>query len=75
MRWVIGRGSILTVIVAVVSPVIVGAQSSSWQAAVDSALGRKGAMQADSSYKFGLPRSDLSVTIGDVTLKPALALG
>jgi hypothetical protein len=52
-----------------------GAQSTNWHAAVDSALGRAGAMQADSVYKFGFPRSDLSVSIGDVKLRPALALG
>lgn len=51
------------------------AQSANWHAAVDSALGRAGAMQADSAYKFGFPRGDLSVSIGDVKLRPALALG
>jgi hypothetical protein len=51
------------------------AQTATWHASVDSALGRKGAMQSDSSYKFGFPRSDLSVSVGTVKLKPALALG
>jgi hypothetical protein len=47
---------------------------TSW-AAVEDALGRKGAMQPGDVIKFSFPRSDLSVTAGSVTLKPALALG
>lgn len=43
--------------------------------AVEAALGRTGAMQAGDVIKFGFPRSDLEVTLGGVTLKPALALG
>ena len=46
----------------------------SWTA-VEDALGRKGAMQPENVIKFSFPRSDLSVTAGGVTLKPALALG
>src|SRR6476646_422989 len=57
------------------SAVSAQAQSPNWRAAVDSALGRPGALQPDSAYKFGFPRSDLSVSIGDVKLRPALALG
>jgi hypothetical protein len=51
------------------------AQTPAWAGAVDAALGRSGAMQPDGVYKFGLPRSDLRVTVGDVRLRPALALG
>ena len=43
--------------------------------AVEQALGRSGQPQADGAYKFGLPRGDLKVTVGDVQVKPALALG
>jgi hypothetical protein len=42
---------------------------------VEEALGRKGAMQPGDVIKFSFPRSDLTVTVGGVTLKPALALG
>jgi hypothetical protein len=42
---------------------------------VEEALGRKGAMQPGDVIKFAFPRSDLSVTVGGVTLKPAFALG
>src|SRR5437762_5648760 len=44
-------------------------------ASVEAALGRKGAMQPGNVIKFSFPRSDLSVNLGGVTLKPALALG
>jgi hypothetical protein len=42
---------------------------------VESALGRKGALQPGNVYKFALPRTDLKVKVGDVSVKPALALG
>ena len=71
----IGRKSLVILLLWGVIPSSTRAQAASWQAAVDSALGRKGTVQADLSYKFSLPRSDLSVTIGPVALKPALALG
>lgn len=56
-------------------PAVANGQNASWRASVDSALGRTGALQSDSTYKFGLPRSDLAVTVGTVNLRPALALG
>jgi hypothetical protein len=42
---------------------------------VEQALGRKGTSNPGGVIKFSFPRSDLSVTIAGVTLKPALALG
>lgn len=42
---------------------------------VETAFGRKGAPQAANVMRFNFPRSDLTVTVGGVTLKPALALG
>jgi hypothetical protein len=44
-------------------------------AAVDRAMGRAGKPQPGEVQKYGFPRSDLRVTVGDVVLKPALALG
>src|SRR5256714_3066388 len=44
-------------------------------ASVEAALGRKGTLQPENVLKFSFPRSDLSVNVGGVTLKPALALG
>jgi hypothetical protein len=42
---------------------------------VEQAIGRSGQQQPDGAYKFSFPRGDLKVTVGDVELKPALALG
>jgi hypothetical protein len=42
---------------------------------VDKAIGRTGAAQPDGVHRYSFPRSDLSVTLDGVTLKPALALG
>jgi hypothetical protein len=44
-----------------------------WQK-VDEVLGRKPAV-SDDVHRYGFPRSDLSVTLDGVTVKPALALG
>ena len=41
---------------------------------VDTALGKTAAAQGD-VYRYGIPRSDLQVTLEGVTIKPALALG
>ena len=50
-----------------------GAQDIDWEK-VDAALGRKGAVSAD-VHRYGFPRSDLTVKLDGVTIKPALALG
>ena len=42
---------------------------------VDQALGKKGSDQPGGVHKYGLPRSDLKVTVDGVAIKPALALG
>ena len=49
------------------------AQAVDWQK-VDDALGRKPAVSGD-VRRYGFPRSDLSVTLDGVTIKPTLALG
>jgi len=51
------------------------AQTAADWSATDRALGRPGADQPGNVHKFSFPRGDLHVAIGDVTLKPALALG
>ena len=48
--------------------------NENWSA-VEQTLGRKGATNPGGVMKFGFPRSDLQVMVGDVQLKPALALG
>src|SRR5437588_4218709 len=45
-----------------------------WKPVAD-ALGKPGAVQSDGVYKVGLPRTDLHVKVGDVEIKPTLALG
>lgn len=42
---------------------------------VEEAMGAPGMLQPDGVFKFSLPRSDLKVTVGDVQIRPALALG
>src|SRR5687768_8625085 len=44
-------------------------------AAVDSAMGRTGAVQPGNDYRFNMPRSDLSVTVQGVEIRPSFALG
>lgn len=51
-----------------------GARAGDWSA-VDRALGRLGKAQPGEVQKYSFPRSDLHVAVGDVTVKPALALG
>src|SRR3954465_6266003 len=68
------------VVLAVVCAIPVAAYSQAPKpfgeaAAVETALGRKGAPQPDGVLKFSFPRSDLSVTVAGVPVKPGLALG
>src|SRR5262245_24864001 len=49
------------------------AQEIDWNK-VDGVLGRKAAVAAD-VHRYGFPRTDLTVTLDGVTIKPALALG
>jgi Domain of Unknown Function (DUF1259) len=50
------------------------AQDIDWQK-VDEAFGRKPAVVAGDVHRYGFPRTDLTVTLDGVTIKPALALG
>lgn len=49
-------------------------ESPNWSA-IEQTLGRQGAMNPGGVRKFSFPRGDLQVMVGDVPLKPALALG
>jgi hypothetical protein len=54
-----------------------GAQTSAasnWKP-VEEAMGRPGQMQPGDVIRFGMPRKDLHVTLGDVAIKAGLALG
>jgi hypothetical protein len=48
-------------------------QEIDWQK-VDDAFGRRAAVSGD-VHRYGFPRTDLTVTLDGVTIKPALALG
>jgi hypothetical protein len=50
------------------------AQDIDWQK-VDDAFGRKAAIVSGDVHRYGFPRTDLTVTLDSVTIKPALALG
>lgn len=52
-----------------------GAPGQPGWAAVENALGRKGALQPGDVMRFSFPRSDLQVTVDGVAIRPALALG
>ena len=49
------------------------AEEIDW-AKVDAALGKTASVQGD-VHRYGIPRSDLQVTVDGVTIKPVLALG
>lgn len=60
-------------IIAAIASVASTAAPSAW-AAVDRAIGRRGAEQPGGVYKYSFPRSDLRVTLDGLRIKPALAL-
>jgi hypothetical protein len=65
-----------TLLIAAVTVAITGtsfAQSVEWEK-VDAAIGRKATVSGD-VHRYGFPRTDLSVSLDDVTLEPAFALG
>ena len=51
-----------------------GAADIDWSK-VDQALGKAGTNQPGGVHKYGLPRTDLKITVDGVAIKPALALG
>src|ERR1700687_6045597 len=50
------------------------APDSRWKS-VEDAMGRPGQPQPGDVMRFAMPRKDLHVTLGDVAIKPGLALG
>jgi hypothetical protein len=50
------------------------ANAIDWKA-VEAAIGRPGVPQPGDVYRFNFPRTDLRVMVGDVQVKPPLALG
>jgi hypothetical protein len=66
--------AILLVSLSAVAQVQAQAQQVDWDK-VDAAFGRKAAAISGDVHRYGFPRTDLTVTLDGVTIKPALALG
>jgi biotin operon repressor len=61
-------------VVACLATASAGAQQIDWDK-VDTAFGRKAAVVSGDVHRYGFPRTDLTVTLDGVTIRPALALG
>lgn len=59
---------------ALVLPLVAGAADIDWSR-VDAVIGKKGVDLPGGVHKYGLPRSDLQVTVDRVAIRPTLALG
>lgn len=66
--------TLLALLTALAVTTAAGAADVDWTK-VDQAIGRKGSDQPGGVHKYSFPRSDLSVTVDGVPIKPALALG
>src|ERR1700682_505689 len=64
---------LVTLVAAVAFPTLAGAADIDWKK-VDAALGKTAAVSGE-VHRYGIPRSDLHVTLDGVAIKPALALG
>ena len=53
---------------------LMGQLAGDWRA-VEAAFGREGTLQPGDVMRFSFPRRDLQVRVGDVPVRPALALG
>src|SRR5882757_4424190 len=65
--------TLLMLVAAMAFPGVAKAADIDWKK-VDAALGKTAAV-AGEAHRYGLPRSDLQVTLDGVAIKPALALG
>src|SRR6476620_12073010 len=65
--------TLLMLVTAVAFPTFVEAADIDWKK-VDAALGKTAAVSGE-VHRYGIPRSDLHVTLDGVAIKPALALG
>jgi len=71
------RNLITLIVMSVAALNVIQAQQSTppeWKA-VEDELGRKGSLQPGEVFKFGMPRSDMSVTVSGTPIKAGLALG
>jgi hypothetical protein len=65
--------TLLTLLAAIAFPALAKAADIDWKK-VDAALGKTAAVSGE-VHRYGIPRSDLHVTLDGVAIKPALALG
>jgi hypothetical protein len=65
---------VATLVGIVFSPARLPAAEPDWKA-VEQALGKSGQLQDGGVFRVGMPRSDLSVTVKGVAVKPGFALG
>jgi hypothetical protein len=65
--------TLLMLVAALAFPALAKAADIDWKK-VDAALGKTAAVSGE-VHRYGLPRSDLHVTLDGVAIKPALALG
>jgi hypothetical protein len=65
--------TLLTLLSAIAFPTLAKAADIDWKK-VDAALGKTAAVSGE-VHRYGIPRSDLHVTLDGVAIKPALALG
>ena len=65
--------TLLTLLAAMAFPSLAKAADIDWKK-VDAALGKTAAVSGE-VHRYGIPRSDLHVTLDGVAIKPALALG
>src|SRR5882757_2009870 len=65
--------ALMMLVAAVATPTVAQAAEIDWKK-VDAALGKSAAVSGE-VHRYGLPRSDLHVTLDGVAIKPALALG
>lgn len=68
-------GAVVMVAIAISAARAQPATATRDWSAVEKALGRRGLIQPGGVMRFGFPRSDLRVTVGDLELLPAFALG
>jgi len=66
--------SVLTICAMATIGSAASAQEIDWKK-VDEAIGRSAAVVSGDVHRYGFPRTDLTVTLDGVTIKPALALG
>ncbi len=69
------RHLVLSAVIVVMTPLGAHAQPTADWAAVEQALGYKGAEQPGGVFRVGMPRTDLRVTVQGVAVKPGFALG